>query len=171
MNFSNRLAGLALMLMLLLSGCISYSFTGTSIPSDVNDIYIPFFPDRSQSGLGDLSDRLNRALVNRFVNQSRLSLADEQQNADSFVEGAIQNYINRPFSVGGDEQANLNEIQITVRASFQYTNDEEPLWTKSFSGNATYDVLQNPVDGELEAAETALQQIANNMFNDAVSNW
>jgi len=171
MNFSNRLAGLALMLMLLLSGCISYSFTGTSIPSDVNDIYIPFFPDRSQSGLGDLSDRLNRALVNRFVNQSRLSLADEQQNADSFVEGAIQNYINRPFSVGGDEQANLNEIQITVRASFQYANDEEPLWTKSFSGNATYDVLQNPVDGELEAAETALQQIANNMFNDAVSNW
>ena len=171
MNFSNRLAGLALMLMLLLSGCISYSFTGTSIPSDVNDIYIPFFPDRSQSGLGDLSDRLNRALVNRFVNQSRLSLADEQQNADSFVEGAIQNYINRPFSVGGDEQANLNEIQITVRASFQYTNDKEPLWTKSFSGNATYDVLQNPVDGELEAAETALQQIANNMFNDAVSNW
>src|SRR6056297_4312720 len=93
MNFSNRLAGLALMLMLLLSGCISYSFTGTSIPTDVNDIYIPFFPDRSQSGLGDLSDRLNRALVNRFVNQSRLSLADEQQNADSFVEGAIQNYI------------------------------------------------------------------------------
>jgi len=171
MNFSNRLAGLVLILTLLLSGCISYSFTGTSIPSDVNDIYIPFFPDRSQSGLGDLSDRLNRALVNRFVNQSRLSLADEQQNADSYVEGAIQNYINRPFSVGGDEQANLNEIQITVRASFQYANDEEPLWTKSFSGNATYDVLQNPVDGELEAAETALQQIANNMFNDAVSNW
>ncbi len=171
MNFSNRLAGLAFAILLLLSGCISYSFTGTSIPSDVNDIYIPFFPDRSQSGLGDLSDRLNRALVNRFVNQSRLSLADEQQNADSFVEGAIQNYINRPFSVGGDEQANLNEIQITVRASFQYANDEEPLWTKSFSGNATYDVLQNPVDGELEAAETALQQIANNMFNDAVSNW
>lgn len=171
MNFSRQLGGFSILIIVMLSGCISYSFTGTSIPSNVNDIYIPFFPDRSQSGLGDLSDRLNRALVNRFVNQSRLSLADEQQNADSFVEGAIQNYINRPFSVGGDEQANLNEIQITVRASFQYADDEEPLWTKSFSGNATYDVLENPVDGELEAAGEALQQIANNMFNDAVSNW
>jgi hypothetical protein len=171
MSYSKQLSAAAVLLLFVMGGCISYSFTGTSIPSDVNDIYIPFFPDRSQSGLGDLSDRLNRALVNRFVNQSRLSLADEQQNADSFVEGAIQNYINRPFSVGGDEQANLNEIQITVRASFQYAADEEPLWTKSFSGNATYDVLQNPVDGELEAAEAALQQIANNMFNDAVSNW
>lgn len=171
MSFSRHLAGFAILLMILMSGCISYSFTGTSIPSNVSNIYIPFFPDRSQSGLGDLSDRLNRALVNRFVNQSRLSLADEQQDADSFVEGDIQNYINRPFSVGGNDQANLNEIQITVRATFQYADDEEPLWTKSFSGNATYDVLDNPVDGEIEAAESALQQIATNMFNDAVSNW
>jgi len=171
MNFSKRIAGISVLIIVLFTGCISYSFTGTSIPSNVSDIYIPFFPDRSQSGLGDLSDRLNRALVNRFVNQSRLSLADEQEDADSFVEGAIQNYINRPFSVGGDEQANLNEVQITVRASFQYAEDEEPLWTKSFSGNATYDVLENPVDGEIEAAESALQQISNNMFNDAVSNW
>lgn len=171
MSFSKPLTGISVLIILLLTGCISYSFTGTSIPSDVSNIYIPFFSDRSQSGLGDLSDRLNRALVNRFVNQSRLSLADEQEEADSFVEGAIQNYINRPFSVGGENQANLNEIQITVRASFQYADDEEPLWTKSFSGNATYNVLENPVDGEIEAAESALQDIANNMFNDAVSNW
>ena len=118
-----------------------------------------------------MSDRLNRALVERFVNQSRLSLANDQETSDAFVEGSIQAYVNRPFSIGGDQQANRNEIQITVRATFQYASDEEPLWTKSFSGNATYDVLENPVEGELEAAETALQQIANNMFNDAVSNW
>ena len=153
------------------TGCITYSFTGTSIPSDVNNIYIPFFPDRSQSGLGDLSDRLNRALINRFVNQSRLSLSNDETNADAFVEGAIQGYINRPFSIAGDQQANFNEVQITVRASFQYARDDEPLWTKSFTGSATYDVIANPVEGEIEAASTALQQIANNMFNDAVSSW
>ena len=153
------------------SGCITYSFTGTSIPSDVNNIYIPFFPDRSQSGLGDLSDRLNRALINRFVNQSRLSLSNDETNADAFVEGAIQSYINRPFSIAGDQQANFNEVQITVRASFQYAKDDEPLWTKSFTGSATYDVLANPVEGEIEAASAALQQISNNMFNDAVSSW
>jgi len=152
-------------------GCITYSFTGTSIPSDVRTIYIPFFPDRSQSGLGDLSDQINQALINRFVNQSRLSLSNDRDNADAVVEGSIQNYVNRPFSVRGDEQANLNEIQITVRASFQYTKDDDPLWNKNFSGSATFDILENPVEGELEAAREALQQIANNMFNDAVSSW
>lgn len=150
---------------------MSYSFTGTSIPQNVNTIHISFFPDNSQSGLGDLSDRLNRALVNRFVNRSRLNLTNDRENSDSFIEGTIQGYQNRPFSIRGDEQANLNEIQITVRATFQFANEEQPLYSKSFSGSATYDVLENPVDGELEAAETALQQIADNAFNDAVSNW
>lgn len=150
---------------------MSYSFTGTSIPSGVRTIYIPFFNDNSQSGLGDLSDRLNTAFINRFVNQSRLSLNNEQEGADSWMEGSIQSYSNRPFSVGGDEQANLNEIQIVVRATFQFADSDEPVYSKSFTGNATYDVLENPVDGEIEAAEEALQQIATNAFNDAVSNW
>ena len=165
------LTGFIAALFLAVTGCVRYSFTGTSIPADVRTIYIPFFPDQSQSGLGDLSDRLNQALVQRFINQSRLSLENDQETADAFIEGAIQNYITRPYSVSGNEQANLNEVQITVRAMFQYADDEKPLWNKNFSGNATYDVLENPIDGEIQAARQALEQIANNMFNDAVSNW
>lgn len=171
MGFSKKLTAILLILAVTITGCISYSFTGTSIPSNVRTIYIPFFPDRSQSGLGDLSNQLNLALVDRFVNQSRLSLSNDEESADSFVEGAIQSYNNRPFSVQGDEQANLNEVLITVRATFQFAGDDEPLWTKSFNGSATYDVIENPVDGELQAAQEALEQIARNMFNDAVSNW
>lgn len=171
MTFNKVSAALTCLFLLFLGGCISYSFTGTSIPSDVRTIHIPFFPDQSQSGLGDLSDRLNRALINRFVNQSRLSLANDQGSSDAYVEGAIQSYTNRPFSVRGDEQADINEVQITIRATFQYQDDDEPLWDKNFSGSATYNTIENPVDGEIEAAEEALQQIANNMFNDAVSNW
>lgn len=172
MTYSNRNYFLILAsLLFIFSGCISYSFTGTSIPADVRTIYIPFFPDRSQSGLGDLSNQINEVLINRFVNQSRLSINNDQDEADAFLEGAIQGYVNRPFSIRGDEQANLNEIQITVRALFKYASDDDPLWDKNFTGSATYDVIENPVEGELRAARQALEQIANNMFNDAVSSW
>lgn len=167
----NKLFAAAVGLLFVCTSCMSYSFTGASIPNDVDTIYISFFSDNSQSGLGTLSDRLYNALVNRFVNQSSLSLNNDQEDADSWMEGAIQSYRNRPFSVGGDEQANLNEIQIVVRATFQYAGSDEPVYSKSFTGTATYDVLDNPVDGELQAASEALQQIANNAFNDAVSNW
>jgi hypothetical protein len=157
--------------VLVMAGCIQYSFTGTSIPSDVSTIYIPFFDDRSGGGLADVNDRLNRSLINRFVNQSRLSLSNNEESADAIITGTIQSYQNRPFSVGGDERANLNQVSISVRASFKYARDDAPLWEKNFSGSGTYDVLQNPIDGEVVAAEQALQQIATNMFNDAVSDW
>jgi hypothetical protein len=163
--------------LLLLAGlslnisCLRYSFTGASIPEGVNTIYIPFFPDQSGSGLGDLSDRLNTSLINRFVNQSRLQLASNLDVADAFIEGRIQSYSNRPFSIGGNEQASQNQVNITVQARFQYSTSEEALWNKSFSGSFTYDPTEDPINGEMEAASEALAQIANNMFNDAVSNW
>lgn len=153
------------------SGCLRYSFTGTSIPDGVNTIYIPFFPDQSNSGFGDLSDRLNLALIERFVNQSRLQLANSESDADAVLDGSIVSYSNRPFSIGGDEQANQNQISISVRGSFQYQTEEEALWNKSFTGTFTFDPTDDPINGEQEAADEALEQIANDMFNDAVSSW
>lgn len=153
------------------SGCLRYSFTGASIPSGVETIFIPFFPDQSNSGLGDLSNRLNNALVNRFVNQSKLQLANSEEDADAVLDGVITAYTNRPFSIGGNEQSNQNEVSITVRATFKYASEEEPEWSNTFSGKFTYDPTEDPINGENEAANSALEQVANNMFNDAVSNW
>lgn len=162
---------LLLALAFSVQGCLRYSFTGTSIPQGVDTIYIPFFADQSNSGLGDLTNRLNDALIDRFVNQSRLQLANNESDADAILEGVIISYSNQPFSIGGDEQADQNEVNISVRASFLYTDQVEEEWNKTFNGKFTYDPTQNPIEGENEAASRALQQIANNMFNDAVSNW
>lgn len=164
-------AGLLLILPLLLGGCFRYGFTGTSIPEEIETVYIPFFADQSSSGIGDLSDRLNNILVNRFINQTRLRLADSRAEADAVLEGSITSYTNQPFSVGGDEQADQNQVTISVNATYLYTGEEQAEWTTTFSGKATYDPNENPIEGETIAAEEALEQISNNMFNDAVSGW
>ncbi|MEX0610428.1 MAG: LptE family protein [Balneolaceae bacterium] len=171
MAWTKKIWLIALLICFSFSGCLRYSFTGTSIPEGVDTIFIPFFSDQSNSGLGDLSDRLNQALINRFVNQSRLQLANSEGEADAVLEGVIISYSNRPFSIGGDEQADQNEVVIAVQASFKFTNEEDVEWDKSFRGNFTYDPAENPIEGENEAASGALQQVANNMFSDAVSNW
>ncbi len=151
--------------------CLKYSFTGTSIPENVNTIFIPFFPDQSNSGIGDLSDRLTDALIQRFVNESRLQLVNNEESADAVINGQIISYSNRPFSIGGDEQANQNQVQIQVSASFKYRTDDAPIWDKKFNGSFNFDPADDPVEGEENAANDALEQIANNMFNDAVSSW
>lgn len=172
MACNKRSSFLALLLCCIaLSGCFRYSFTGTSIPEDVNSIYIPFFADQSTSGVGNLSDRLNEALVDRFINQTRLQLANNRGAADAVLEGSIIRYTNEPFSITGEQQTSLNEVTISVRATFQYTNKEQAEWSKSFQGSDTYDTNESPIEGETNAAVEALSQIANNMFNDAVSGW
>lgn len=169
----NKQSSILLLLFMLvaLSGCFRYGFTGTSIPEGVETIYIPFFADQSSSGVGNLSDRLNQALINRFINQSSLRLANSRANADAVLEGSIVSYRNEAFSITGEEQTSLNEVTIGVRATFQYTSEEEAEWTSSFNGSDTYDTNENPIEGETIAAQEALSQIADNMFNDAVSDW
>ena len=169
----NKKRGLFALLLIIvaLSGCFRYSFTGTSIPEDVNTIYIPFFADQSSGGVGNLSDRLNTALVDRFINQTRLQLSNSRDGADAVLEGSIVNYANKPFSVTGEGQSSLNEVTISVRATFQYTDKEQAEWSSTFSGSETYNTNENPIEGETNAAVEALNQIANNMFNDAVSDW
>lgn len=160
-----------LLIAFVLSGCFRYSFTGTSIPDDVNSIYIPFFADQSSGGVGNLSDRLNTALVDQFINQTRLQLSNSRTDADAVLEGSIVNYANEPFSVTGEGQSSLNEVSISVRATFQYTDKEQAEWSSTFSGSETYDTNENPIEGEANAATAALSQVAENMFNDAVSGW
>lgn len=162
---------LAILFAGLLTGCLRYSFTGTSIPENVNSIFIPFFADQSASGFGDLSDRLNQVLIDRFINQTRLSLSNSRTEADAVLEGSIRRYSNQPFSVTGQEQADQNEVTIVVQATYRYSGSQQSEWSKSFTGSATYDPNENPIEGETDAMQTALEQIANNMFNDAVSGW
>lgn len=166
-----RSALLLLLLSLAFTSCFRYSFTGTSIPDDVNSIYIPFFADQSSGGVSNLSDRFNETLLNRFINQTRLQLANSRTDADAVLEGSITSYSNETFSISGEEQTSRNEVSIVIRATFQYTDEEQAEWNTSFSGSATYDTNEDPIEGEANAAEEALNQIANNMFNDAVSGW
>lgn len=163
--------GLLLILLLTAGGCVQYSFTGTSIPQGINSIFIPFFADQSSSGIGDLSDRLNQTLINRFINQTKLRSANSRGDADAVLEGNIVSYQNQPFSITGDDETDQNQVTITVRATYLYTDQEKPEWTNTYTGQATYDPNENPIEGETNAAEEALQQVANNMFNDAVSGW
>lgn len=154
-----------------ITGCISYGFTGTSIPKGINTVYIPFFANQTSSSIPDLSDRLNNILIDRFISQSSLSLASNRASADAVLEGSIIRYSNQPFSISGQNQATQNEVKIVVKATFRYPEKGKIVYSQRFSGSATYDPSTNPIEGETNAAQEALEQIANNMFNSAVSGW
>lgn len=169
----NRLKTIMVLLVMgfICVSCFKYSFSGVSIPNEVQTIFIPFFPNQASTAVPGLPDQINTALVDRFVNQSRLRLSNDRNLADAVIDGIIVSYSNKPFSISSDERASLNRVEIAVRATFKYRTENEPKWNKNFSGFGEYDPSEDPIGGENEAAQLAIQQLVENMFNEALGGW
>jgi hypothetical protein len=60
-------------------------------------------------------------------------------------------------------------IQVQVRYVDQ-TKDEE-LLNQTFSGSANYNPVEAGLDGERQAAQNALENVADDIFSTATSNW
>ena len=152
-----------------LSSYAYYSFTGASIPENLNTIAIPLVVDNSLNTIPELSDRLTEELVERFVSQTRLSLVENEEDADAVLTVEIQRYNNAPASISGDEVAATNRVTITVMVVYQDQTEDEELLRRSFSNFEDYDPLE--IDNETVAAIAALENVADDIFAAATSNW
>jgi hypothetical protein len=158
--------------MVTSTGCGYYSFSGAALPEHVNTIAIPVFDDQARSSLPNLADELTELLIERFVRQTRLSLVSDDSGADTVLSGAIDRYTNRPASVGGQERATLNRVEIGVTVQYaDRLKGQDLVPRRSFSAFGEYDPVEDGLDGEAGAASDALTQIAEDIFNAATSNW
>jgi len=157
--------------VLFLSGCWFYSFSGAAIPDHLSTVAVPLFDDVSRSGQPDLAEDLVEKLIERFVRRTRLSLEDDEEMANAVLTGRIDSYRNEPVSVSGQERASLNRV--TIRVSVVYTDrvEEREILNRSFSAFGEYDPVVDGFDGEIDAAEQALENIAVDIFTAATSDW
>lgn len=157
--------------LLATSSCAYYSFSGATIPSQLNTISIPLAVDNTISPVNTLDQDLTSMLTDRFVGQTRLSLETNEQEADALLQVRIQSYDNAPSSVGGDEQASRNRVTLRVAVTYLDQVDDEELLSQTFSSFGEYDPASDGIEGERTAAQTALENIADDIFTAATSNW
>ena len=156
-------------ILICLQGCAYYSFTGATIPDNLNTIAIPQVIDNSSNTIPELSDRMTELLINRFVNQTRLSLSPNEGDADAVLIAEIQRYTNAPSSVSGDETAARNRVTISISVTYADQVDDKELLNRTFSNFQEYDPLE--IDEESIAAFAALENVADDIFTAATSNW
>jgi hypothetical protein len=155
----------------LSAGCAYYSFSGATIPSQLNTVAVPLAVDNTISPVNTLDQDLTDLLTDRFVGQTRLELQTNEQQADAVLTARIQAYENAPTSVSGDERASRNRVTIRVAATYYDQVEDQDMLSQTFSSFGEYDPAQSGLDGERSAAQEALENIADDIFTAATSNW
>ena len=160
---------LASLFALLASSCGYYSFTGASIPEHLDTVAIPLAEDQSVGGVPAMAEVLTDFLIERMTRQTRLTLEPDEADADAVLTAEIESYRNEPVAVTEDEVAALNRITIRVGVLYRDRVEDEVRLERTFSASAEYDASQ--LDQEEETATLVLQQIADDVFTAATSDW
>jgi hypothetical protein len=163
---------LVILILMLVSGCSVYSFTGASISPAVKTISISFFPNNAQYVQATLSQKFTDALRDKFVTQTNLSLV--KTGGDLTIEGAITGYDpNQPVAIqgGADQTASLYRLTVTVNVRFTNKKDEKQNFETSFSRYEDYDRSARLADVEEQLLDQINEALVQDIFNKAVVNW
>lgn len=166
-----RLATFVLMLILLVpGGCGIYSFTGTSIQSDVRTVTIHYFEYKALKVNPTLSNDLTEALKDQFKKLTKLE--EVEMDGDLELRGEITGYEVRAAAVTADEVAAQNRLTVTVKLTF--TNRKYPednFEEKSFSAYSDYDSTHSLDAVEARLCEEIIDKLVEDMFNASVAQW
>jgi len=160
--------------ILVVTGCrISYTFTGASIAPDVKTVYIDYFPNRARVVNPTLSNTFTEALKDKFVNETGLTLRNDQ--GDLEFSGEITGYDIRPLSIqqstDGRDVASQNRLTVTIKVKFVNNKDHNQDFNSSFSAYYDYDSTKNLSDVEDSAVADITEQLVDDIFNRSVANW
>lgn len=167
--FMKRLVYIIPILLVALTSCGIYSFSGTSIMPDVKSISVVRIENRALRVNPSLSNLITEQLKEKYRKLTKLSIVD--MDADLIVEGEITNYEVTAMAVTANEVASMNRLTITIK--IKYTNKKHPNedFERSFAEFEDY-----PSSTSLDAAEARLvdaivEKFTESIFNATVANW
>lgn len=157
------------LLVVLVSSCGIYSFTGTSIQPDVYTITINYFEYKALRVNPSLSNDLTEAMKDKFRKLTRLEQVE--MDGDLELTGEITGYDVKPQAVTSDEVAAQNRLTVTVKVAFTDKKHPEEDFDKSFSAYADYDSMQSLDAVEASLCEEIIEKLCEDIFNASVAQW
>lgn len=163
------LTGIVAAVAFALTACFHYSFTGASVPPHLKTIGIPLTAD--QSGFGDpfLRDEFSRQLVDRFVNDNTLQIADRNVS-DAVLETTVVRVQDVPSVVEAGDNVARRRITVTVRAAFQDLRLRKKVWEKEFSSYGDYE-SGGGLTQRNQGVSEAVRKLTEDILLESVSGW
>lgn len=164
-----RIAFFSLILILLDSCSISYSFTGASVSPDVKSYTIYNFTNRSRLVNPTLTDYFVEQLRDKFTRQTSLDYKND--GGDLEFEGSITGYDVTPISIKSNDTAAQNRLTIKINVKFTNNKNHEQDFETEFSYYSDFDSTVILSDVEDTLVEEIVKKIIEDVFNKSVANW
>jgi len=152
-------------LLLLISGCGVYSFSGSGL-SGIKTIAIPLFDN--QTAEYGIRETLTEKIAERFVQDNTLKVVNEKI-AESILHGVITKYEREAHTF--DEQENITEyiVRIWVKVNFEEKKNKKTIWKEdNLLGWGIYSAEDETED---LGKERAIEKLAEDIVNKTVKGW
>lgn len=156
--------------LMFISCSMNYSFTGASIPPEVQTVQINHFPNVAPLINPTLSQVFTDALRDKFQSQTSLDIV--RDDGDLVIEGEIFEYNTRPAAIQSDDLAALNRLTISVRVTYHNTMDETQSFdNQKFSRYEDYDSTADLTAVSEVLVPIIVEALIEDIFNKTVVNW
>jgi hypothetical protein len=153
----------------MITSCISYSFSGASIPPAAKTATVKTFPNNASMVNPTLSNMFTEDLRTKIQSQSNLTLVD--YSGDLSFEGEITQYYTQPIAIQGDQTAALNRLTITINVRYTNRFDEKQNYEQSFSRYLDYSSSKNLSEVESDLTKQISELLIEDIYNKAFANW
>lgn len=169
--FQKSYINISLVILVLFgaSSCVSYSFTGASIPPEAKTISIQYIENQSDFVVPTLSESLTTDIKDRFTSQTSLVLV--KNNGDLQIDGVITEYKTSPQAITGNETAALTRLTITVKVQFVNQIEPDKNYETSFTRYSEYNSTQDLANVQDALILVINEMLVDDIFNKAVVNW
>lgn len=159
----------ALLLLLNLSSCSVYNFTGAG-PIDAKTFQVSFFPNNAELIEPGIDRTFTLELQDLIQNQTNLNLV--KTGGDLAYEGEIVDYRISPMTATADQQASQNRLTIRVNVRFTNKKKDTDNFEKTFEFYYDYPAAQQ-LKGETlnKAIKEIFDRITQDIFNESLAKW
>jgi len=156
-------------LLLIVSSCGLYTFSGASISPEVKNINITYFVNEAENVKANLDRDITQKLTDFIIDQTDLSI--NNNNYEIEINGKIISYDISPISISSNDFANQNRLSISVNIDFKNYINEKENYNQKFTRYVDYKSDQNLEEIENELIDQILEEICTDIFNKTFVNW
>lgn len=160
---------LLLLALVCFQSCGIYSFSGTSIQSDVKTVTINYFEYKAPTVNPNLAAQLTDEMREKFRKLTKLEQVDEEGDLELY--GEVTGYAVSTAGVGANEEAAMNRLTVSVKIKFTNRKYPEDDFDKSFSAYEDFDSSQLLDSVQDALCEDIVAKLVEDIFTASVAQW